>query len=167
MSTTTDRGLALWRIYRIAMAFNALVLVAFIAGSMVFTGGQVAEGETTKWQPVWYWPVFPVPPWLLIVPAALAALLVIPMCVWTPAERAPRMNAALGITGVAAASPVIFMLMFPADSGWFPLSDDGRYAGLHWIALALTIFCLLVVIVALVAKGLAYERLRKAGTLSQ
>lgn len=158
-----DRATLLSRIYTIALGFNALVLVAFIAGSMIFTGGQVAESETTKWEPVWYWPVFVVPPWLLIVPAAVAAIVVVPMCILTPAAQAPRIIGALGVTGAAIASEVIFMLMFPADSGLFPLPEEGTYLGLHWIALALSVLCLPVLIVAIVVKGIAYERIRKTG----
>ena len=118
---------------------------------MIFTGGQVAEGESTKWQPVWYWPVFPVPAWLLIVPAAVALVVVIPMCVLTPAAQATRLLGTLGPTGGAIAAEIIFMLMFPAE----PL----------WIALAVTLVCVPVLIVGIVVKGIGYERLRKSGDL--
>lgn len=162
---TRDRGAVLRRIYAIALGFNALVLVAFIAGSMVFTGGQVAEGESTKWQPVWYWPVFPVPAWLLIIPAAVAAVVVIPMCIRTPARLLPRIISAVGVAGASAVSSAIFMFMFPASSGLFALPQAGTYAGLHWIALALSVFCMLPPIVTFFVKGPEYDRLRMSGKI--
>jgi len=162
---TRDRGAVLRRIYSIALGFNALVLVAFIAGSMIFTGGQVAEGGSTKWQPVWYWPVFPVPAWLLIVPAFIAAVVVIPMCIRTPARLLPRIIGAAGVAGASAASAAIFMFMFPASSGLFPLPEAGTFLGLHWIALALSLFCLLPLIVTFFVKGPEYDRLRMTGGL--
>ncbi|MCC2031687.1 hypothetical protein [Microbacterium allomyrinae] len=167
MTTRRDRGALLWRVYAIALGFNALILVAFIAGSMFFTGGQMGESDTTKWQPVWYWPVFPVPAWLLIIPAAIAAVIVIPMCVLTPASHVTRLLNAAGVTGGSAASAYVFMFMFPAKSGVFPIPEIGTYVGPHWIALALSLVCLAVLVVAFLIKAAAYERMRKAGTLPQ
>lgn len=161
----TDPATLLWRIFFLSLAFNGLVLVAFIVGSMLFTGGQMGESDTTKWQPVWYWPVFPVPAWLLIIPAAIAAIVVIPLCIVTPAAQAPRLLGGIGVTAASAVSAIVFMIMFPSDSGVFPLGDGDTYLGLHWIALALTLWCAPLLIIGAIVKGTAYERMRKAGTL--
>lgn len=148
-----DRATVLWRIFYISLAFNGLVLVAFIAGSMFFTGGQMGESDTTKWQPVWYWPVFPVPAWLLIIPAAVAAVVVVPLCILTPAGHAPRLLSGLGVTAASGVSAVVFMIMFPADWGVFAMPGGDTYLGLHWVALVLTLWCAPVLIVGVVAKG--------------
>jgi hypothetical protein len=161
-----DRGRVLRRMYSVCQIFAALLLVAFIAGSLLFTGGRVAQQQSANWSEVWDWPVFPVPAWLLIAPAVIGAIVVVPMCLRTPAGLANRLLGAIGQTVVAGGAAVVFMFLFPSEEGPFPMpeAEDG-YLGWHWIALIPTAFSVVVLIVALVAKGREYERLRMSGEL--
>lgn len=81
------RGWVLHRIYVVCQIFLAVVLLAFIVGSLIFTGGRVGEAQNTNWDEVWRWPVFPVPAWILIVPAIVGAFVVLPMCIRTRGAR--------------------------------------------------------------------------------
>ncbi|WP_127473389.1 hypothetical protein [Microbacterium sulfonylureivorans] len=161
-----DRGRALRRVYSTCQMFMAAVLIAFIAGSLIFTGGRIAEQQGTNWSEVWSWPAFPVPAWLLVVPALIGAIVVIPMCVRTPAGLANRLLGAVGQTVAAAGSAVLFMFLFPSDAGpiAMPQAEDG-YLGWHWLALIPSAFSLVVLLVAVGAKGREYDRLRMTGRL--
>ncbi|MDY0908376.1 hypothetical protein [Microbacterium sp. CFBP9034] len=161
-----DRGRVLRRVYAVCQIFIGVVLLAFIVGSLLFTGGRVSEQQSTNWSEVWSWPVFPVPAWLIIVPAVVGAIVVVPMCLRTAAGLANRLLGAIGQTIVAAGAAVLFMFLFPSDSGPFPMpqAEDG-YLGWHWIALIPTAFSLVVLIVALATKSREYERLRLTGGL--
>ena len=163
MTRVSDGGKTLRRLFLVCQGFAAAVLVAFIAGSLIFTGGRVGEMQSTNWAEVWSWPVFPVPAWLLIVPAVIAAIVVIPMCIRTPARRANLFLGAIGQTIGAAAAAIAFMFLFPADTGVFVQPVVDGYLGMHWIALPFDLFCVIVLIVALVKKGGEYEKLRAAG----
>ncbi len=166
-AATADRGRVLRRIYSACQILAALILVAFIAGSLIFTGGRVAQQQSENWSEVWDWPVFPVPAWLLIVPAVIGAIVVVPMCLRTPAGLANRLLGAIGQTVVAGGAAVVFMFLFPAEDGPFPMPEpEDGYLGWHWIALIPAVFSLVVLIVALVVKGREYERLRMTGGLT-
>lgn len=168
--TTTDaapdRGRALRRVYSACQIFMAAVLIAFIVGSLIFTGGRIAEQQSANWSEVWSWPVFPVPAWLLVVPAVLGAIVVVPMCLRTPPGLANRLLGAVGQTVAAAGAAVLFMFLFPSDGGPFPMpqAEDGSL-GWHWLALIPSAFSLVVLIVAVAAKGREYDRLRMTGGL--
>lgn len=161
------RGWVLHRIYVVCQIFLAVVLLAFIVGSLIFTGGRVGEAQNTNWDEVWRWPVFPVPAWILIVPAIVRAFVVLPMCIRTPAARANILLGAVGPTFAAGGSAVLFMFLFPADDGPFPMPDpDDGSLGWHWVALVPTVFSLVVLIIAVAVKGREYERIRLSGGAS-
>lgn len=165
-AATADRGRGLRRIYSACQLLIALLLVAFIAGSLIFTGGRVAEQQSANWSEVWAWPVFSVSAWLLIAPAVIGAIVVVPMCLRTPAGLANRLLGGIGQTAVAGGAAVVFMFLFPSEDGPFPMPEpDDGYLGWHWIALIPTAFSLIVLIVALIVKGREYERLRMTGGL--
>lgn len=54
------------RIYLACQLWAAAVLLAFIIGSLLFTGGQVLEDDGQIYDEVWQWPVFYVPAWVLV-----------------------------------------------------------------------------------------------------
>lgn len=164
MSSTPDRGTILRRIYATAQIFMAALLVAFIAGSLLFTGGRVASQQNANWPEAWGWPVFPVPAWLLIVPALIGVIVVVPMSMRTPAARTPLLLGAVGQTVAAGGSAIVFSFLFPAETGLIPMpGDSDLFLGWHWIAAALSLASILVLIVAVAAKGREYERLRTSG----
>lgn len=158
-----DRGRHVRLVFAACQCFAALLLVCFIVGSLLFTGGRIGESQSANWPELWDWPVFAVPAWLMVTPAVVAALVVVPVASRTPARRAALLLGAIGQTAAAAASAVAFMILMPASEG--PISHPiGEGAlGLHWAALPFDAFCAVVLVVALVRKGPEYERRRIAG----
>jgi len=165
MSRKGDRGLVLSRIYAACQLLPAGLMLVFIFGSLILVGGRVAVTQSEMWPQVFDWPLFGVPEWLLMVPAVVGAAVVIPLCVLTDAAHWSRLLAAVRFTLVAVGAAVFFTFVFtfanerPAD-GWSLASITA-----HWWALPFVLFSLVVLIVALIAKGPEYERLRKSGEL--
>ena len=154
------------RIYLACQLVAAGLLVAFIVGSLVFTGGQVIADGDQLYDEVWTWPVFPVPAWLVIIPAAVAALVVIPLVVTTKVSDAGSLIGRWGQTIVGVGAGVFFAVAFAETSGTIPIPGrTGLYAGAHWIAAALFGFCFVVVLVGMAVKLPAEARLRRAGKL--
>jgi hypothetical protein len=155
------------RVFLGCQLFTVALFVVFIVGSLLFTGGRVLKDGETIYDEVWRWPVFPVSAWLLIVPAALTALVVVPMVVTTPAREADRLIGYWGQTTVAVGAGVGFAVAFPADSGRFLIPNrDDLYWGASWPAAALSAFCFVVLPIGMAFKLRAYERLRKADDLA-
>lgn len=162
-SAEPDRGVILRRIFTVSQTLVVAVFVAFIIGSLVFTGGRVFQTQDLNWPEAWAWPVFPVPWWLVVVPAVVAAVVVIPMTLRTPARRAGRLLGALGQTLGAGAAAVAFMYIFPAETGVLPQPVVDGYLGLHGLALPLQAVCVAVLIVGVAVRARSYEKLRRAG----
>lgn len=153
-------------IFLVCVLMPAAILIAFIVGSLLFTGGQVLDNGKDIYDQVWPWPVFPVPAWLLIAPAAVSAAVVIPVVVMTPVSRAPDLIGRCGQTVVGIGAGVIFAIAFWAPSGLLGVPGEAdRYLGLHWVAAALSAFCFVILLLGMVIKLPAHERLRKAGRL--
>lgn len=162
----SDRARTLSRIFTISQLAAAGLLVLFIAGSLVFVGGRVSSLQSEAWPALWDWPVFPVPGWLLVALAAVGAAVVVPMSVLTPPAHAPRLLGGIGQAFAAGCSAVLFSGLFPATEGLIPMpTEDGTYLGPHWIAAVLSLFSMVVLIIAIVFKYGEYERLRKSGAL--
>lgn len=134
----------------------AAVFVAFVIGSLLFTGGQVLQDADRSYEQAWDWPVFPVPAWLLIIPATISAVLVIPLVATTSVADAPDLIGRWGQTIVSVGAGFGFAAAFRAS--------DGSLGG-HWVAAAMSAFCFLVIVLGMIVKLPAHERLRKAGKL--
>ena len=67
MSTRSERRIPVAGIVCLsAVLAQAGILVAFLVGSLVLSGAQVTAGGDPAWDAVVPFPVFPVPPWLMI-----------------------------------------------------------------------------------------------------
>jgi len=153
-------------IYLICQLVPAALLVAFIVGSLLFTGGQVLDDGERIYDEVWRWPVFPVPAALLIVPAAVSAVLVVPLVVLTRVAVADRLINRWGQTFVAVGAGVAFAIAFPSPSGPLPVpNSEDSFLGAHWIAAALSAFCWVVLVLGMLAKLPAHQRLRDSRQL--
>ncbi len=154
-------------VYLACQLLAAGLLLAFIIGSLLLTGGQVLENGHRIYDQVWGWPVFPVPAWLLIIPAAFSAAVVVPLVLTTRIEDAQGLIGRWGQTIVAVVAGLTFATAFPASTGVWPLPDGSpaQYFGLHWVAAALSAFCFVVILLGMLIKLPAHERLRKAGKL--
>lgn len=151
----------------VCLLIPVALLVLFLVGSLVFTGGQVLQEGDTIWADVWSFPVFPVPSWLLIVPAAVSALLVVPFVATTPVAQAPRIAARFGQALAAGLASVFFAFAFPAADGFVAMPDAGDgYLGLHLAAAVITVVVVLVLAVGLFVKGGAHDRARREGHVS-
>lgn len=156
----------LFRIYTTCQVGAALILVAFIVGSLVFVGGRVGRSQSEIWGQFMDWPIFPVPAWLLVVPAAVGALVVVPLCVLAPPASVGKLITAVGQTGAAVGAAALFMFLFPANAGVFAVPGDaGGYLGAHWVAIPLGVFSMVVLLITVTAKGREYDRLRASGEL--
>lgn len=136
-------------IYACCQMGTALIFVAFLVGSLLFSGAQVTRSQAPQWDPAIAFPVFPVPAWLLI---GLAAAGVIAALVWVftsrPAE-AQTLTGAVGATVVAAAAPLFFILAFSAQ---------GEPAEPYWVASCLTVVSGALIVVAAVLQGARRKR---------
>jgi ABC-type Fe3+ transport system permease subunit len=143
-------------VYLTCQLVAVAVLLAFILGSMVFTGGQVQPDASPNWSQAWSWPVFPVPTWLTIVPAAVGALIVVPVAVALTRSDPSRQVGRWGQTFPAVVSPVAFAGLFPAASGSFFAS--------HSFAAALSAFSFAVLTVGVVVSLVEERRTRPPAT---
>lgn len=161
-----NRANVLWLIFTSSQVALAGLLVAFIAGSLLFVGGRVAPMQNEAWPQLWAWPVFTVPGWLPVALAVVGAAVVMPMSVLTPAAMAPRLLGAISQAFAAGGAAVLFSGLFPAETGVMPMpSGDGLFLGLHWVAVPLSLFSIGVLVIALLAKGGEHERSRRTGGL--
>ena len=166
VTAPTDPSRTLRRIYTACQIIPALLLVAYIAGSLILVGGRVGEGQSENWDALLPWPVFPVPAWVLIPFAVVSAAIVVPLCLRAPAATVSRLITAVGQTGAAIAAAAVFAFVFPADTGLIPMpNDDGSYLGAQWIAIPFLLFCVVVLITTTIVKGKEYDRLRASGAL--
>lgn len=166
MTSGSPRYRVVRRVFATSQIAMALILVAFIAGSLLFTGGQVGPLQDAPWDQVWSWPVFPVPAWLLIVLAAVGAAAVIPLCLLTAVAQTPHLFTAIGQAFAGIVAGLLFAGMFPVSDGLIPMPGDStEYLGLHWVAAALSAFSIVVLIIAVSLKAGRYERMRKSGNL--
>jgi len=154
---------AVERAFSWSQSAMALILVAFIVGSLIFTGGQVGPRQSAPWDQVRAWPVFSVPAWVMIGLGVVGAITVIPLAVMTPIERVPRLLTAIAQAFAGGGAALLFAGMFPSDTGPIPMpGDSAAFLGAHWVATALCAFSIVVLIAALIVRVPAYERLRKS-----
>ena len=151
----------------VCLLIPVALLILFLVGSLLFTGGKVLQEGDTIWDDVWSFPVFPVPAWLLLVPAVVSALLVVPFVVTTPVADAPRIAARFGQALAAGLAAVFFAFAFPASDGFVAMPEAGDgYLGLHLVAALITVVVVLVLAVGLFTKGGAHDRARREGQVS-
>lgn len=137
----------------LALILQAGVLVVFLIGSLLFSGAQVTERGTPAWDVVIPFPVFPVPPWLLLVPAIVALLAAL---VWAVTARPVDSSALVGAIGPAAAAA--------GASGFFmfAFSDDAAPVSAYVLPLVISAATVVVLFVASVIHGARQDRAKAA-----
>lgn len=122
----------------------AIILVVFLVGSLLFSGGQVFADRSPGWDVVIPFPLFPVPWWLF------AGLGVVGLgCALTWALRAaPRES--LGLTG---AFGVTCAGGFAALYFEFAFMDDPVLSGPYWIGAASSAVAAIVLVTAGIVTG--------------
>lgn len=135
----------------------AALLLAFLIGSVVLSGGQVTAEKSPWgwWDVVVQFPIFVVADWLSIAIAVVAALILIPLVVLTRAATSGAMMTVFAYSGLASLANLFFAWTFPEQTGDFPLQNSpGLFAGLHWVAAVISAGCGLVGLVF----GLIYAK---------
>lgn len=156
---------ALHVVFVVSQLLPVALLLTYVVGSLILTGAQVFPTQTPAWEAVVPFPVFPVPDWVLIAPAMVGLVVLVPIAVRATALDAPRFESYLRFTLGAGVSALLFMWAFPADSGFIPLEDG--YVGWHWVALAVSIVIAAIEGVMIAITGPKYDRLKKAGELPE
>lgn len=165
--TPRDTGArrALHVVFVVSQLLPVALLLAYVIGALILSGAQVFPSQSAAYDAVVPYPVFPVPAWLLIAPAVVGLVAIVPLAIGATAMDAPRFESYLRFTLGAGVSALLFMWAFPSDSGWIPL-DDG-YVGWHWVALAISIVIVAIEGVMIAITGPRYDRLKKAGELPE
>lgn len=137
--------------YAIFCLVPPVLLVVYLVGSLLFTGGQVSEAMDPIWDQVLPYPLFAMPAVVLIVPAAISLILAVCLVSVCRAEDVLRLRGSIGPTAAAIMSSIGFAALVP-DGG-------SRYAygglGDQWVAAALFAASLVVLLV-----GIALARVR-------
>lgn len=97
----------------ITMIAPAAILLAFLIGSLLLTGGQVIDSRSAIWRPVLDWPVFTVSPWV-VVPLAVGALITaLGLAVQVDTARTVALSGPLGWAVAGALSSWFLAVVLP------------------------------------------------------
>jgi len=141
-------------IVSILALIQPLLLVLYVSGSFIFTGGQVLPDSVPFYDQVYGFPVFPVPAWLVFALAALLLAGVIVLVATSQVLDAPRLTGLFGPAIASAVATVLFLLT----------RTDGAAPG-YLIALVLNVVSLVVVLACALRFVSRYDRMRRAGEL--
>ncbi len=130
-------------VYVVCQWVPAAILVVFLVASLLLSGAQVTAAGSPAWDQVVPFPVFPVPVWLLLVPAVIGLGAGLTWALTARPEEAPALTGAIGPTVAAAMAPGFFIL---AHLG----ADDAPPYG---YVLAVTAISLAVIVAASVIAG--------------
>lgn len=128
--------------YVIAQLIPPGILLVFLVGSLILSGGQVAPGAPANWDVVVPFPLFPVPGWLLGGLGAVALALAIAWAWASTAAEAAALSGALGVTMASSVASLFFALVFAGD----PLG------GFHWIGMVLALLSAAVLLITSFAR---------------
>lgn len=150
-------GTAAARFFRILFGVVAFVppalLVAYLIGSLVFSGGQVGEARGPMWDVVVPYPLFSVPTTPLIVIGVLAVVLAIAVAVTTRAIDVPGVRRLIGPAAASVVSAFGWALATPQD----PVRLNDGVIGTQWIASLLFLGAIAVLLLGIWA-ALSKER---------
>jgi len=127
------------------------LLVVFLVGSLIFSGGQVSETMDTKWGVVFPYPLFAVPKTLLVILGVLSIVLAVGVAVTNRRSDEERVRRLVGPIAASAVSSVILAGVVPED----PTRWGDAFIGTQWIA---SIF--FVVALGVLLLGIAAARAR-------
>lgn len=149
------RRVMLW-VYSVSQLAIVALLLAFLFGSLLFSGAQVMPDGHPLYDEVVPFPVFVVPAWLPIALSAVALIVAIPLAATTRLLLAPSVIPMLAYAAASALASFVFSRSF--------VEPDGD-PGLHWVASVLSIGCLAVAAIPAIRFVPRYDRLRRAGLI--
>jgi hypothetical protein len=138
----------------VGLLVTPALLVLYLVGSLVLTGGNVMPGGSPNWDEVYPSPVFPVPGWLVVVPTVVGSLSAVVVVGASRTADASRLIGLLGYTFGAALSEIAFLFVFAGDTR---IWDTGYGIGFAAAALASA-----AVLIAVLTLAPGAERLRRA-----
>lgn len=123
------------------------LLVVFLVGSLIFSGGQVSESMDTKWGVVFPYPLFAVPATLLIALGVASIVLAVVVAVTNRFSDEERVRRLIGPIVASAISSVILAGAVP-DGGtrW-----GDAFIGSQWIASLFFVAALAVLLLGMLA----------------
>lgn len=152
--------------YAAATLVPVALLLVFLVGSLALSGAQATPDGLTKYDAPVPFPLFVVPEWVLIGCAVVALALVVPLIVTTSVAYGGRLIGMLSYTGGAMIADAFFSFAFPVSDGLIASSGDpDTYLGGHIVGVALSVVCIIVLVIRLVVTNREYLRMRKAGEL--
>jgi len=161
---TNDR---LFRAFLILQGAPVLLFIGFLLASLFLSGGQTYPDDSPRWDVIVRYPALVIPAWLVVVLAAGAAIVLVPLVVTTRLSRVERLNAALSFSAGAMIADTAFAFAFPQADGVLPdprtdSSSELDALGAHWIGAGLAAVCAVAVLVRLIPYGRRSDRLRRA-----
>ena len=102
--------------YAVVVIVPAAIVVVFLVGSLILSGGQVSETMDAKWAVVVAYPLFAVSTALLVALAALSVVLAIVVVATARADDLPGLRGLIGPTVAAIISSVLLSGLVP-DGG--------------------------------------------------
>lgn len=155
MTDSPSRARSVNSVARTLSAIAAIVppaiLVVFLVGSLIFSGGQVSASMDPKWGIVWSYPLFPVPAIVLIALAAASIVLALVVAATARAGDVPGIRGLLGPTAAAIVSAIVLSVIVP-DGG---TRSGDTVIGDQWIAAVLSGVALVILLL-----GIAVARAR-------
>lgn len=123
----------------VVTSIGAVILLAYLLGSMFLTGGQLSRfGDPLHDLVLMDWPVFEVPAWLSIAIGAVALLAFVPMAAMVRPEETGRLVRALGMTSAGSlVQSFVMLLAFPVVVGTSSNGVAQTVPSLHWVGLLL------------------------------
>lgn len=149
---TSDRLRPIGLAYVWSQLLPALLLIAFLIGALLFSGGQVGAGQSPNWDVVIPFPVFPVPAWLLIGFGGVGVLLAAVWAVRSRDDEALALSGALGVTIAACVASMFFGLAFLGDAA---------LAGPFWAGMVLAAVSATILTITAAVRG---RRARSVGS---
>jgi len=129
----------------------AALIVAYLVGSLILSGGKVSEPMNTKWDVVLAYPLFVVPTLPLVVIGALAIALALGVALTSTASDSSGIQRLIGPLMASAGAGFLFALLTPdAATRW-----GDRFIGTQWFGSVLSI-----VAVAVLSVGMLVARAR-------
>ncbi|WP_136040483.1 MULTISPECIES: hypothetical protein [unclassified Microbacterium] len=135
------------------MAFGVVVLVpptlmvSYLIGSLIFSGGQVGEAKDPMWDVVFPYPLFVVPTTPLVIIGLLAVIFAIAVAVTTRASDVPGVRRLIGPTVAAAVCAFGWALATPED----PTRFNNGFIGTQWTTSFYFLVALGVLLLGIVA----------------
>lgn len=150
------------RFLRIALGIVAVLpaalIVAYLVGSLILSGGKVSEPMDTKWDVVRPYPLFVVPTVPLVIIGALAIVLAIAVALTSRASDSHRVQRLIGPLLASAVGGFLFSILTPDAA----VRMGDRFMGTQWIGSVLS-----VIAVAVLSVGMLAVRARESGRTEQ